>query len=39
VNDSCLNQPGYAEKGDEQVDKWIPGRDIRSPEIRIEGFR
>jgi hypothetical protein len=36
---SCLNQPGYAEQSDEQVDQWIPGRNICSPEIQIEGFR
>jgi hypothetical protein len=38
MEDSCLNKPRYAEQSDEQVDEWIPGRDVCSPEIWMEGL-
>jgi hypothetical protein len=39
VKEGCLNKPGNAEEGDEQVNQGIQGRDIHSQEIRIDGFR
>jgi hypothetical protein len=39
MEDSCLNEPRETEQSDEQVNEWIPGRDIWSPEIWIEELR
>jgi hypothetical protein len=39
VDDNRLNNACHAEHCDKYVDNWIPSRDVRSPEIRVEGFR
>jgi hypothetical protein len=39
VKESRLDKPCNAEEGDEQMDKRIPGCDIRSQKVWIERFR